>query len=1353
MKKIFGDYYMGIDAGTSSIGWAVTDDKYNVLKFNGKAMWGIRLFEEGNSAEERRLQRTARRRTARKVQRIKLLQELFSEEISKRDPGFFMRLDESKYFPEDKTEFQKNALFNDKDFTDKDYHKNYHTIYHLRKAFVDGEDIKDVRLLYLALHHILCNRGHFLFYGMNLQAVTEFETSFSAMCEYMRDEFDYDTDLLNSEKLKDALKAKIGITAKKKELYAVFNDKRPFVKAAADLLAGSANVKLSALFDDETIPKEAKISFSSSDYDEKHSEAADILQDRIIFVDCLKAVYDWAVLTEILAGHRYISYAKVECFNKHGEDLELLKDTIRKHCPERYAEMFKDPKVKDNYCAYSGMCKKSGRKQVIEKKVTQEVFYKKVRSVLSDVDKEDPAVAQILSEIESETFMPKQTSKNNSVIPYQVNEDELKAILKNAERDFPFLTEKDESGFTVSQKILKLLTFRIPYYVGPLNDAHKDTGYCWIVKRSGESVTPWNFEKVVDCDASAENFITRMTNKCSYILGEDVLPKDSLLYSEFMMLNELNNLKLNGEDIKPEDKNNIISNLFMRKKKVKIKDIANYYKINGMEVGVSDFDGLDGDPKASLRSYIDFKNILGSRFDEDAVEQAIRAIVLFGADKKILVQRLKNIKDGYFTSDEIKSISGLKYSDWGRLSKKLLKEIYAVDTSTGEYTNIIGMLRSSSKNFMQILSSEYQFKENIDKYNSDINGERKEFTYDALVKDLYVSPKVKRSIWQMLLVVKEIEKITGHPPKKIFMEMTREDREKVPTKSRRTALLELYKKCGKETKELRESLEKFSDSDLRRDTLYLYYTQMERCMYSGEEIGLDEIFDRNIYDIDHIYPQSKTKDDSLNNRVLVKKVLNAKKGDNDLCNVADKVISPKARELWKVLKANGLITEEKYKRLTRKTPLSVDELSQFIARQIVETSQSTKATAEILQELYPDTRLVYSKASNVNTFKYYFGVEKGNLEFYKVREINDYHHARDAYLNIVVGNAFDVKFTKNPSNFIKSGEKYSLNEVMYKYDIRRGKETAWVAGENGTLATVKKVCGKENMQFTRYPHEATGALFDVQLVKKGKGQLPAKLSDKHMQGYTNEEWIAKYGGYNKVAGAYFFLVEHEVKGKRIRTLETMPMYCAKMIEKDPSELERYVNEVLKLQSPDIRLRKIKFDSLFNCNGALMHITGRTNDSIVFKLAIQLRIPKEQYVYAKKIVKFINRQIEMKQKLKVTPFDKITVEENISLYNLFLNKLQNKPYSNVSTFKTYIPVLSEQADKFVGLPPEQQAELLYQIMHFFQCNRIETDLSVFGATSHAGNLFISKKISNWDKALLINQSVTGLFEQTVDLKTV
>lgn len=47
MKKVFGEYYLGLDIGTNSVGWAVTDLDYNLLRFNGKDMWGIRLFKEG----------------------------------------------------------------------------------------------------------------------------------------------------------------------------------------------------------------------------------------------------------------------------------------------------------------------------------------------------------------------------------------------------------------------------------------------------------------------------------------------------------------------------------------------------------------------------------------------------------------------------------------------------------------------------------------------------------------------------------------------------------------------------------------------------------------------------------------------------------------------------------------------------------------------------------------------------------------------------------------------------------------------------------------------------------------------------------------------------------------------------------------------------------------------------------------------------------------------------------------------------------------------------------------------------------------------------------------------------------
>ena len=72
-------YYLGLDIGTNSVGWAVTDESYNLCRFRGKDMWGIRLFEAAETAQERRLKRSGRRRLKRRAQRIKLLQEIFAE--------------------------------------------------------------------------------------------------------------------------------------------------------------------------------------------------------------------------------------------------------------------------------------------------------------------------------------------------------------------------------------------------------------------------------------------------------------------------------------------------------------------------------------------------------------------------------------------------------------------------------------------------------------------------------------------------------------------------------------------------------------------------------------------------------------------------------------------------------------------------------------------------------------------------------------------------------------------------------------------------------------------------------------------------------------------------------------------------------------------------------------------------------------------------------------------------------------------------------------------------------------------------------------------------------------------------
>ena len=71
------EYFIGLDMGTNSVGWAVTDTNYKLLRAKGKDMWGIREFDEAESAAGRRLKRTARRRLQREQARIGLLQSYF----------------------------------------------------------------------------------------------------------------------------------------------------------------------------------------------------------------------------------------------------------------------------------------------------------------------------------------------------------------------------------------------------------------------------------------------------------------------------------------------------------------------------------------------------------------------------------------------------------------------------------------------------------------------------------------------------------------------------------------------------------------------------------------------------------------------------------------------------------------------------------------------------------------------------------------------------------------------------------------------------------------------------------------------------------------------------------------------------------------------------------------------------------------------------------------------------------------------------------------------------------------------------------------------------------------------------
>ena len=1355
MKKQFGEYYLGLDIGTNSLGWAVTDLDYQLQRFNGKDMWGVRLFNVGETADARRVARCARRRLKRRNQRIDLLQEIFDEEISKVDKNFFQRLNDSKLYLEDKQITQTNTLFNDDNFKDKDYHKKYPTIYHLRKSIIDGEQV-DIRLVYLAIHHILKKRGHFLFAGQSFENVESLKNAFEPLNKYLEEYFEFKFDLSRLDEVGNVLQnKKDGLRDKERKLKELLCYQKKEQEQMIKLMIGSTvSLKKIFAFDEDMELESDSICFKGLVYEEFQDKFMDECgdPDKLLCIDLLKAIYDWAILAEIKKGKKYLSFAKVDTFDKHKSDLAILKKVVKKHLDkDTYQKIFSKNDLDNNYVAYVAHSRKRANiKLAIEKKrCSQEDFCKNINSLLEGYNEEDADLQYIKDEAKSRTLLPKLSVSDNAVLPYQIHLVELLAILDSAAKYLPFLNKEDGDEITPAKKIEQIMTFRIPYYVGPLNTAHINSndkkGHCWAVKNNNDKIYPWNFDDVVDKEQSAEKFIKRMTNKCTYIKHADVLPKSSLLYSKFMLLNELNNVCINGERLSVALKQEVFEKLFMKVKRVTKSGFEKFLLTNGHMSKDDILSGFDGDFKSTLSSYIDFKGILGSKVnDTKMVDTIINWITLFGESNDLLKNKIEKHYGNKLTKEEVKNIAKLKYKGWGRLSAEFLEDFTSNIPGVLTEQSIISALYNTQCNLMELLSSKYGFINVLEKYTKD----KYEDTIDELeynkVDELYLSPSVKRGVWQTLQVVEEIKHIMGREPKKIFIEVTRTDlAPKKRTKSRKELLLDLYKSASKEARDWSSELGATSESDFRNDKLYLYYTQMGRCMYTNENIELSELFckgldGKSVYDIDHIYPQSKVKDDSIDNRVLVKSAANKQKSDNyPLPND----FQEKCKKHWEYLLRKKFISQQKFDRLTRVTQLSDDEYAGFIARQIVETSQSNKAVADILHRTYAKSDVVYVKSINVSDFRKIY-------DFVKCREINDYHHAKDAYLNVVVGNVYHTKFTSNPVNFIKSAQQYSLKR-MYDFDVIRGGITAWKSGELGSIDTVKNIMGRNRVLFTRYATIRKGALFDLNPVKKGKGQLPQK---------SNED-ISKYGGYNSLSVAYMFLVEHVSSNKTIRTIECVPVMLVDMFEKDENALVKYCSEKLGLNNPRIVLKKIKLDTLFKINGVKLHLSSKHDKNyFLCKNATQLIVPNvdlnvkysNRYTmekYIKAISSLVTYHKNNKTPLIVHSDSSIDAGNNIIVYDELSKKLKGTVYEN--TLKAPYDKILAARDKFQELSLKDQVYTIYNMLLMFNCNVVKTDLEKVGV-KFDDRILLNKKITNYQSVSIVHQSSTGLFEKEVDL---
>lgn len=749
--------------------------------------------------------------------------------------------------------------------------------------------------------------------------------------------------------------------------------------------------------------------------------------------------------------------------------------------------------------------------------------------------------------------------------------------------------------------------------------------------------------------------------------------------------------------------------------------------------------GVDVTIKSSLKPQHDFKRLLRSGILNEREAERIIECITYSEEKSRVLRRLER-EFPKLSDEDRKYLSKLKYNGFGRLSKEFLTGIRAANKETGESFSIIQALWDTNDNLMQLLSDRYTFKECIMEEQRKFYAEHP-MTVESLLEEMHVSNAVKRPIYRTLDIIKDIKSVCKTVPKKIYVEMARGQEEvKNRKKSRKEQILELYKNMDRnEVRELSTQLEGMSERELRSEVLFLYFMQLGKSMYSAKPIHIEKL-KTDAYNVDHIYPQCRVKDDSLSNKVLVLSEENGAKGDRYPINSE---IRQNMAEMWRVYHEKGLISDEKYRRLTRSNGFSSTEKLEFINRQLVETRQSTKAVTRILQYMFPETEIVFVKAGLVSDFR------NEVLKCVKSRSVNDLHHAKDAYLNIVAGEVYNARFT---AKFFKvDQDDYSVKtKVIFGNKVWRGKELVWNGGKD--IARIKRILMKNSVHYTKYAFERKGGFFDQQPLRAALGLIERKA------GLDTE----KYGGYNKSTASYFLLVKYLEAGKKPKQ-EVMfipiDLMDAERIMKNETYAKDYAGktvaqilgkskEIVQEVSFPLGLRKFKVNTLLTFDGFAATLASKSNGgkTIVFGSMMPLLVDREKETYIKRLESFSKRKQQSTVLLVDETYDKITKEKNRELFSFFSNKLKEKPFCIV--FGSQLQVLQSGEKVFEKLTLEKQVEILLNILSIFQTGRTTgCDLKILGGVGQAAIFTGSSKLSNWTKSYkdvrIVDISAAGL----------
>ncbi|MGE4398519.1 MAG: type II CRISPR RNA-guided endonuclease Cas9 [Campylobacterales bacterium] len=261
-----------------------------------------------------------------------------------------------------------------------------------------------------------------------------------------------------------------------------------------------------------------------------------------------------------------------------------------------------------------------------------------------------------------------------------------------------------------------------------------------------------------------------------------------------------------------------------------------------------EFDKADAEKKVwiNLKGHVKFKEALGDRFTDfisniEIADETAKILTYYKSEK----QKSEQLKKMGFDADTIEALSRVSFSDFLMLSLKAIKAILPQMQEGKRYDEAIGILGTPSNT-------------------------KSEFLPPLKDTDIAVlNPTVIRAFAEFRKVANALVRKYGAFDK-VHFELARE----VNTKDQ---IYEIKKGQAKNEKE-RQEAEKFikeffgnQNIPLNRKNILkvqLYKDQDNRCVYSGETIKLERLFDDGYCEIDHILPRSRSADDSYANKVL-----------------------------------------------------------------------------------------------------------------------------------------------------------------------------------------------------------------------------------------------------------------------------------------------------------------------------------------------------------------------------------------------------------------------------------------------------------------------------------------------------